>query len=82
MYNAWQVVVLKPLGQVSPNGPPALILPLPPFIYPSLPSPNAPLLFSHHYIHLYIPHRLFYTIPMLLFILYTSPAPLPLIFAF
>jgi len=59
MCNAWQVVVLKPLGQVSPNGPPALILPLPPFISPSLSSPNTPLLFCHHYTHLYTPHHLF-----------------------
>jgi hypothetical protein len=56
---ALKVVVLRSLGQVSPNGPPALMLPLPPFMSPSLSSPTAPLLFPHHSIHIHILHRLF-----------------------
>ena len=67
---------------MSPNGPPALMLPLPPFISPSLPSPTASLPFSQHYIHMYIPHPLFYSIPIPPFILYAGPAPLPPNFAF
>src|ERR1700683_3974779 len=58
------------------------MLPLPPFISPSLPSPTASLPFSQHYIHMYIPHPLFYSIPIPPFILYAGPASLPPNFAF
>jgi hypothetical protein len=52
--------------------------PLPPLISPSLPSPNAPLLFSHYYIHLYTPHHQF--IPFKCSYSYCVPAlpPYPL----
>src|ERR1700729_2524192 len=59
MHNAWKVVVLNSLGQVSPNGPPTLLLLLPPFISPSLPFPRTPLLSPHYPIPKYILHRLF-----------------------
>src|ERR1700728_1850359 len=59
MHNTWQVVVLNSLGQVSSNGPPTLILLLPPFISHSLPFPSTPLLFPHYPIPIYILHRLF-----------------------
>jgi len=45
MLNAYKVDVLRFLGQVSPNGSPALMLPLPPFISPSLFSPTASFYF-------------------------------------
>ena len=59
MNNAWKVVVLNSLGQVSPNGPPSPLLLLPPFISPSLPFPRTPLLYPHYPIPIYILHRLF-----------------------
>src|ERR1700729_3825612 len=59
MHNAWKVVGLNSLGQVSPNGPPTLPLLLPPFISPSLPFPRTPLLSPHYPIPIYILHRLF-----------------------
>ena len=45
---------------MSPNGHPSLMLLLPPFVPPSLPSPIAPLLFHHSYIPIYILQRLFF----------------------
>ena len=51
MYYTLKVVVSRFLGQVSPNGPPALMLLIPPFMSSSLSPPTVPLLFSHHSIH-------------------------------
>jgi hypothetical protein len=66
---------------VSPNEPPALMPPLPPFISPSLPSPAAPFYFPT-LLYKYTSSTDFFSHPNAPFILYTSPAPLPLIFAF
>ena len=61
--------------------PPALMLPLLPFISPSLCSQNAPLLFSHYYMHMYMLSDFLSHLNALIHIVYQT-APWTLIFAF
>lgn len=77
MHNAWQVSILNSLGQVSSNGPSALILPYPTHI--SLPtlSKHTPSISPLFYNYIHSPPATF-PIQMSVY----QPCPLPPIFAF